>query len=407
MIINWAKQINRVCFFILCFFPLLMPHWISLVVILLIISGFVYLYTSKLWSFQWNYFLPLASILLPYIIWLLFSNDIPKGLGSIQVKLILFLLPLVFAFKALHLNEEDQQKAFRYFCIGASLTVIYTNLVMLFKGFTHPVGFAGADLTFSYRVSLEYYSGLHPTYYCAIVYTAAFISLFQLVHQPLSNLVHRLIAWSTFILGSIGGFAAASRATLFAYLLILFVLLIAKLKNHPKRWLFAGASLFFCVVLLLTPMVQKRLQEMNTANMVAPKGNNDNGTNVRSGILRCDIQLLKEHWLVGVGTGNIQHELNACLGQFDTHVYKAFNYNTHNEYFNMWLTCGIAGLIILLSCLFYPLLKSFQSKNWLHVYFIVFMCISFTTENYLDRQMGVTLFALMQCLFFFKTLKTD
>jgi hypothetical protein len=38
-------------------------------------------------------------------------------------------------------------------------------------------------------------------------------------------------------------------------------------------------------------------------------------------------------------------------------------------------------------------------QNPLHLYFLVFMSICFFTENYLDRQAGVTFFALMQTLF--------
>jgi O-antigen ligase len=252
---------------------------------------------------------------------------------------------------------------------------------------------------------LEQYSNLHPTYYSAIVYTAAMVSLYQLINGITQRNWQLILAITAIVICSFGGVMAASRATFIAYVLVVVIMIVQRFYNHPKRWYALGAILAACLLLFLTPTVQNRLTEMNAANLEAPKGNNDNGTNVRSGIMACDIELLKEHWLAGVGTGNVQQALNSCLGKYDTHVYKQFNYNTHNEYLNAWLTCGIIGFMIFVGSLGYTFVLAWKQKNWLHVYFLLFMGICFMTENYLTRQMGVTLFTLMQTLFFFKTLR--
>jgi O-antigen ligase len=405
MIANRLKQANRYLLFLLCAFPLFMPHWISLIVILLLVSGLIYVFTTKQLAFSFSFFLPLAAIVLPFLIRLPGSDHPDLASKTIQVRLLLVALPLTFSFKALWPSEKDQRTAFSIFSIASVLAVLLSNTLIAINGFTHPVGFEGADLAYSYRVSLEYYSGLHPTYYCAIVYTAAFIQLYRLVEKDHLNRKEWIVAIATIVICSIGGIAAASRATFIAYLLISIVVLVLHIRNHPKRWLFFGVLVMGCFVLFFTPMVQNRLQEMTAANMEAPKGHNDNGTNVRSGIFACDITLLKENWAWGVGTGNIQDALNDCLSRYNTHVYKEFNFNTHNEYLNIWLTTGLFGFIIWLACLGYPFIQAILQRNWIHLYFLVFMCICFVTENYLDRQMGVTFFALMQTLFFFKTIK--
>lgn len=407
MVAYRALQANRLLFFVLCAFPLWMPHWISLISILMLVSGLVYVLFSKQTSFNPYFLLPLAGILLPFLLRLPGCDNLNAGWGTIQVRLMLLALPLTFSFRVLVLNEQEQNRAWTIFSIACIVLVIGSNSVMALKGFTHPVGLGGADFTFSYRIALEYYSGLHPTYYCAIVYTAAFVQLYRLLNHELQFRWEKGLAVATCILCSLGGLAAASRATFIAYLFIVVVFVVLHFRNHPKRWLFLGIILAACVLLFFTPMVQNRLQEMTAANMQAPVGNNDNGTNVRSGVVACDMKLLKEHWLWGVGTGNIQHALNNCLSQYNTHVYKEFNYNTHNEYLNMWITTGLFGLLVWLFCLGYPLGQSIRRQHWKHLYFLVFMCICFATENYLDRQMGVTFFALMQTLFFFKTIPTE
>lgn len=407
MVANRALQVNRLLFFVLCAFPLLMPHWISLVSILMLASGLLYVWLTKESSFNLAFFLPLAGILVPFLLRLPGSDNVVAGLNTIQVRLMLVALPLTFSFNTLRLTEQEQRKAWNIFSIACIILVVYSNCVMAIKGFTHPVGLHGADFTFSYRIALEYYSGLHPTYYCAIVYTAAFMQLYRLLKRDLLNHLETVLCIATLVVCSLGGMAAASRATFIAYLVIAIVFVVLHFRNHPQRGLFLGVLLAGCVLLFFTPMVQNRLQEMTAANMQAPEGNNDNGTNVRSGIFACDVQLLKEHWLWGVGTGNIQQALNSCLSQYNTHVYKSFNYNTHNEYLNMWLTTGLLGVLVWLVCLGYPLIQSIRMQHWQHVYFLAFMIICFVTENYLDRQMGVTFFALMQTLFFFKTIKSE
>jgi O-antigen ligase len=402
---NWAKQANSILLLLLCAFPLFMPHWISGVAMLLLLSGFLYVFQTKQFTFQWKFFLPLAGIVFPYIIWLAASNNVALGLASVKVKLLLIAVPLVFSFSALRLNDVQVKKAFTLFCASSIIAVLSVNFLMLLKGFTHPVGFNGADFTFSYRIALEHYSGLHPTYYCAIVYMAAFIQLYNVLAKQCAHKWEFGLAFATIVVCTAGGLAGASRAPFVAFVLIVVVLLFNHIKKHAKRWWFLAAMLLGCVVLFLSPMVQNRLNEMTAKNMQAPQGNNDNGTNVRSGIFACDMALLSQHWLWGVGTGNIQQALNNCLSQYNTHVYQQFNYNTHNEYLNSWLTCGILGFMIFVGCLVYAMVKSVQSKQWLHLYFMVFMCICFLTENYLDRQIGVAFFALLQTLFFFKTLR--
>ncbi|MCU0441410.1 MAG: O-antigen ligase family protein [Bacteroidia bacterium] len=405
MVAKWLRQVNHNALFLLCAFPILPVHWVSLSAAILGLSGLALLIFSRDWRFNKSFFLLISGIVWVYMIWLVFSNDVTAGLRSVQVKLLLVIVPLVFSFSQLRLFAKQQHLAFAIFSISAALLVVATNLQIAFRGFTHPIGVNGADFTFSYRIALEQYSSLHPTYYCAIVYTAAIISLYALFHKQLKERWQLVLAIGIVILCSFGGVMAASRATFLAYIIVVVCMIVQQFYYHPKRWYILSLVLIAGILLFLTPTVQNRLKEMNTSNMEAPKGNNDNGTNVRSGIMACDMELLKQYWLVGVGTGNVQQALNNCLSQFDTHVYKQFDYNTHNEYLNAWITCGLFGFMIFVGCLLVSFVLALKQRNWPHLYFLLFMGICFMTENYLNRQMGVTLFAVMQTLFFFKTLR--
>lgn len=395
MVAKWAKQVNLNIFFLLCAFPLLKPHFISLVSIALLCSGFIYLVASREWKFDVRFFLVMIAIIIPYAIGLPASHAISEGLGVVQVKLMMLILGTHYGFVSLRPTKEQLHKAVAVFCVAAMLIGIIGNVLLLFKGFSVP----SDDFAFAYRTSLEGYTGLHPTYYCAILYMAAFITLHRLFTNPFKlDIVSGF--WLILMLVCIAaGLMAASRATMIAFAMISAIFVINIARTHPYRWWFVAGLVLVGVSLSMVPSIKTRLLEMNAANMQAPSGNNDNGTNVRSGIFTCNAELLKENWLWGVGTGNVQKALNTCLGRFDTNVYDTHDYNTHNEYLNSWLSSGLFGLLAFVGTLLYSFWLAFRNENRLHVYFLAFMCICFLTENYLERQAGVTLFALMQMLF--------
>jgi O-antigen ligase len=394
-------------FYLLAAFPLLKLHWISIVMIALMVTGFVILFIEKDLSFAPDFFLPIASVVFPFILSLPFSDNVPKGVEIIQVKLVLVALPLLYGFRALIPDARRQHTALAVFCVSAVGIMLWGNLQLLMHGFTaNPPG--APDYTFLYRISMEEYTGLHPTYYCAILYVAAFIRMYYVLYPDATEPPWmRFAGWAVIVLCVAGGLAAASRATFAGFCLISFIMLVVRFRKHRLRWWMLAGLIAAGCLLMFIPTVQNRLSELNAQNMQAPSGTNDNGTNVRSGIYECNIILLKEHWLWGVGAGDVQEKLNECLSRFDTHVYGIHNYNTHNEYLNSWLTAGLAGFIVFMTSLLYCLYTGWKNGNMLHVYFMLFIFICFFTENYLERQAGVTFYAFLQTLFFMKQAKQE
>jgi O-antigen ligase len=406
MNVSNLRKFHLWLFYLMAAFPLLRLHWISIVMIALMITGFALLFLGDDLSFAPDFFLPIASVVFPYVLFLPFADDFTAGLSVIQVKLVLVALPLIYGFRALLPDAREQKTAMNIYCVAAAGIVIWANILVAVKGFI-PAG-ENTEFTYLYRVAMEQYSGLHPTYYCAIVYFAAFVKLNHVLYpQDEADKKWFWINIAIILLCVVGGLAAASRATFMAFCLISFIVVFIKVKDHPKRWLFLGGLVVGLVLFLLMPPVQNRLREINAQNMQAPSGHNDNGTNVRSGIYACNVELLKEHWLLGMGTGDVQAALNECLTKFDTHVYDIHNYNTHNEYLNSWLSAGLLGFLLFTGSLLYCLYHGWKTRNSVQVYFMVFILICFFTENYLERQAGVTFYAFIQTLFFMKQAKPE
>ena len=98
----------------------------------------------------------------------------------------------------------------------------------------------------------------------------------------------------------------------------------------------------------------------------------------------CAFSSIKENWLLGAGTGLDRFALDQCyisVGRKDL-----VGFNTHNQFLNLLLESGIAGLLLILFWLvklFYHGLKN-QKKSLL--YWIIVIVIAMMTENIFSTQ---------------------
>jgi len=121
------------------------------------------------------------------------------------------------------------------------------------------------------------------------------------------------------------------------------------------------------------------------------------GRALRVAIWDCSTDILKESWLLGVGTGDTQTELTKTYKKNNFLFAAEYNtgYNAHNQFLETWLTVGILGFILLLLNFGYLLKKSIVHKNYLLLGFTIFILLNCLTETYLQRQKGVSLYAFM------------
>ncbi len=401
----------KIRFGVLCLaaaFPLLVVYqvaWISWAAAFIVLAGLINLIVQRNFSFEWKKFFFLSLPFLAYVLALTQTQNTEEGVAVIQKKLLLLLLPFAFAFKANQINETDRGKLFLVFQWSALAVGLYANAMIRIKGFTITDPSVN-DYSFLYRTALEHYSNLHPTYFAVILFFAAFLSINNLVRDWKKRNENKMV-WMELVLSVLlvtMAIASAARAPLFAFGVVLFAWMFIQGKNAGKTWLAFLVAGIFVLSLLALPSTRHRISEMlNPQNFSAPTGQGlDNGTNVRAGIYQCNWQILKEHWLIGVGTGDVQTELNECYSQYkNTEVYKNFEYNTHNEYLHVWFSAGIVGLLMFMASLYFSFVHAVQHQKYTYLFFLLFISICFFTENLLSRQAGIMFYIWFQCLFLF------
>lgn len=113
------------------------------------------------------------------------------------------------------------------------------------------------------------------------------------------------------------------------------------------------------------------------------------------------IGIIKQHRIVGVGTGDVPDAFNKQYEIMSSSLTKEWRLRSHNQYLSMAVAFGIPGLIWFIFSLLMPLMIQVRKKDFLYCAFALVSIISMFTEDTLETQAGVTFFALFTSLFLF------
>lgn len=154
------------------------------------------------------------------------------------------------------------------------------------------------------------------------------------------------------------------------------------------------------VIINQNPILQDRLKE--SVNYQNEYGINKQwgGTAVRKLIWKYSFILFRKEPLFGTGIGDAQDELNKVFQTVtESSALKGKQYNTHSEILQILINTGLFGLLV-----FYGsqilILKIQDRKNLLLKLFLLVFFLSGITEAYLERDMGVRIFAFFSVLLF-------
>jgi O-antigen ligase len=125
-------------------------------------------------------------------------------------------------------------------------------------------------------------------------------------------------------------------------------------------------------------------------------------TTARKKIWSTTLKLVKEKWITGYGTGLSKKVLQEQFKKDGYDFFSKKNYNTHNQYLQVFLDQGIFGFSLLMFFTFGMLYASLKQKNFIYALFLVVMILNFMTESILETQSGVIFFAFFNTIFFFQ-----
>jgi O-antigen ligase len=397
---KWS-DIDLYLFYLIAAFPLFGMR----IAVIIIILFCVMVLASAIRENKWKQFvlngkkvLFLSSYYFLAIFSFLITLNIEKGLNDLETKASFAVFPVFFLLIKNKMNQKSLNTVLLVFSLSNLILAIYVWILIFNQGFFlmldtddyyHPV----------FRKIFSEISGAHLPYLGLWFGFSCIIFFKFILNKTIRNSIKWLLILSCFLLIA-SMFIFTARMALFSTILGMMFLGITSLKRST---LLKGVLFLVLIILGMTFLkpVKRRFNDLVSTEIKKPeKYEQSNEVNFRYVIYTCSYEILKEHWLFGLGLGNVQENLDQCYSHVDYINYDDFkvkNYNSHNQYLNAWLTYGILGLLFLI----YYLVASFNGGLKVHKALIIMVALCLLTENILEREAGVVFFVFFNTILFY------
>lgn len=113
-------------------------------------------------------------------------------------------------------------------------------------------------------------------------------------------------------------------------------------------------------------------------------------------------QIIQNHPLIGVGTGDAQLAFNAQYEANHSLLPPSNRLRSHNQFLAIGVAFGIIGIMLFLIYLALPFVKAWETGNLMFLIFYTGAIISLLTEDTLETQAGVAYFCFLGALFYYQ-----
>lgn len=339
---------------------------------------------------------------------LVYTENVSDGLFILEKKSVLLILPLIIASIAL---SESQIKNILYaFVLGNLLISIVLLSRVLFYFFIVK------DCSTCFYHEFTSAVDLHAIYFSLFLLFSIYIIIFNL------RTLNKVFASTAIAILSTSLIFAASKTLLITFLVLLPLFLLLQYRKalatfNKKIWLGITISLCACFisVIFLKPVKERFIDSFDTSSLkyLEIVGTNEqltndqkrelNGFTLRLLLAKLSLNKVFEDnaYFFGYGPADVSDQLNEVYLKHNMAPNWFFNYNTHNQYIEVFLELGIPGIIYLLSLLTIGFYYAYIHRNYLLAFFILLISVSFLTEVVLNRNKGIVFFTFFYSLFVF------
>lgn len=348
--------------------------------------------------FKNKFSLLFIGLFLIHVIGLAYTQNMDFGLFDLQVKLSLFIFPIVLVSRPF--SEEQIRKMFVAFIIGG----ILCSFVMLTRAvYTYVVL---SENNFFYQAFSFF---IHPSY-LSMYFNLSIAWLLYSIFNPPSNwnrtsniLSFLIILFFSFIIVLLSSkMGLITMVVLYLGFMIYFIVRSKKYGLGIVGLLIIVASVF--AVIRFVPAIEGRINAVFVA--LSSSGENQaekESTAVRMLIWSAANNVISENFLLGTGTGDSKDELVKEYEKQGMTGAIEHKLNAHNEFYQVFVSVGVVGFLIFLGGLFLPLLAAFKTSNSVYILFLLIIISNFFPESMLETQAGVMFYAFFNSLLCFCT----
>ncbi|GDX53427.1 hypothetical protein LBMAG27_24740 [Bacteroidota bacterium] len=403
-----SKELNdKITYYLLLAFAFSFPFGNIYGTIIIILISALWLLSGGIFSkmkyaFTQPLFITYTFLFLLQFVWLFNTQDFTRAFYLIKCNASMFSLPLVFLTcdnELLKTKRSNILLALVYGCVAILIVTLTRGLYRY-----HSTG----DIEVLFYTSLTqnfYHPGFMSIHFsvCIVVLVLDIFRIEKIFPQLKTVAKSFIVAW--FILFLI---LLSTKIGLIALTLIVTVSISYAFLNL-KNNLFKMAIIL--IPFLLSWMIYKSefgIRIDNAIHALTTKDNlntNEESTALRITAIKTTTELIKNNWLLGVGTGDVWGDLRryyfvevkpACLKE---------KVIPHNQYLNSFAKFGVTGILSLLTLLFFPVIKSWRHKYWAALFFMILIILNCFVEDVFEVQNGVVFTSFFYSYFFLSQYK--
>lgn len=343
--------------------------------------------------------LVLTSYYLVFIISFFFIEDRKLAMRFLEKNVAFLIFPLFMIINKRFLHEGTLKKSIYVFVISNLLLASYIWIVILSNGYSKVM----ESDTYYNPIIRNFFSDISEIHlpYLGILFVFSSLMILQDILNNKKAITYlNVLRCFAIVLLIFSVISFAARLALVLFLILSLVLVLKKTSVFWSKIVFITCIVSVIFLVFAIPSSKKRIDEIYNTKLILPnQAQKSEEVNFRYGIYHCVSVILKENWLMGVGPGNVQKELDNCYSGYTYKNYDDYSnieYNSHNQYLDIWLKYGIFGLTLF----FVFLLWGIKNADTSYGVFLFIIMMAMLTENIFDRQIGVVFFTFFNALFF-------
>ena len=396
---NWKKVAFPLATALLAFLIPILKGGIQIPIFLVIIAWFFY--PKRTLKQQWWPILVFSGIFLFHIIGLFYSEYLDKGIADSTGKLSLLLFPVIYGLAA-PVSRRFRRITLICFAAGTIFSVIF-DLVS-----------SAADYSRTGMISEFYMSAFspifHPSYVAMYINMAIAVLLTSLTGFSFTRKQKGLLWLLIFFLATSLVFPSSKMGFVtFGFLVLFFLVKWASQKRviHINSLLIIIIGVVTALLITYNPVASNRVNsaiEFADGDRAPTKTDQIESNAARIYAWKAAVSEIKENPL-GVGTGDINVELEKRFREEGLDQLADKGLNPHNQYLQTAMALGLPAIAWFLFSLLFPFAKIVKTKDWLYAFFICIIALNLMVESMLEKQSGVIFFAFFNSFFYFMTLQ--
>ncbi|MBE0640920.1 MAG: O-antigen ligase family protein [Bacteroidales bacterium] len=335
-----------------------------------------------------------------HLVGMLSTLHLAAGWFDLEVKLTLLIFPLIFiTLDAKVLDTAWLRNIMLGFVAGSVLSIL------LSLGRAAILWNASGDPGVFYYTRLSWFH--HASYMAMYLNFASVICIhFLAIDRERSGSFWNTAGIAIVFLFMIGVVLLSSKAGILGMALVLFLsmaylIIRQRMVLRGVLWFILSVSVFYVLIHLL-PYPKQRLER--AASTVGSADSLQSTTRESTGerllVWQASLELIGDHFLAGVGTGDVIDELVAIYQEKGITAAARDRLNTHNQFLQTQAALGIIGSLALVLMLFLPLLDAIRLDYYLYGMFLVLFGFNILFESMLQTQSGVIFYAFLNVLLF-------